>query len=177
MGSGVYIGTGSCGSTYSVSKEVNNIFKGHIFFPAVSHCPPGQFRCANLNCTYPFKVCDGNDDCGDNTDESGECEVLRFLSRLMCIATRYSWVNLVRPQANLWTNVDSTVAKDVRYKSSCLPQWKLDLKNLSSAYCQIRNHSGQLMTYGNIDVGQHWLRQWLVAWRHKAVTWTSVDFV
>ena len=23
---------------------------------------------------------------------------------------------------------------------------------------------------------QHWLRQWLVAWRHQAITWTNVDF-
>ena len=22
---------------------------------------------------------------------------------------------------------------------------------------------------------QHWLRQWLVAWRHQAITWTSTD--
>ena len=25
------------------------------------------------------------------------------------------------------------------------------------------------------DVGQHWFKQWLVAWRHQAITWTSVD--
>ena len=24
-------------------------------------------------------------------------------------------------------------------------------------------------------VGQHWLRYWLVAWRHQAITWTNVD--
>ena len=23
---------------------------------------------------------------------------------------------------------------------------------------------------------QHWLRQWLVAWRHQAITWTNVDW-
>ena len=26
-----------------------------------------------------------------------------------------------------------------------------------------------------ISLGQHWLRQWLVAWWHKAITWTNVD--
>ena len=29
--------------------------------------------------------------------------------------------------------------------------------------------------YGVGDFGQQWFRQWLVAWRHQAVTWTSVD--
>ena len=26
------------------------------------------------------------------------------------------------------------------------------------------------------DLGQHWLRQWLVAWRHQAITWINVDW-
>ena len=30
--------------------------------------------------------------------------------------------------------------------------------------------------YGDIDLGQHWLRQRLVAWRHQTITWTNVDF-
>ena len=25
--------------------------------------------------------------------------------------------------------------------------------------------------------GQHWLRWWLVAWRHQAITWTYIDFL
>ena len=29
--------------------------------------------------------------------------------------------------------------------------------------------------YGDRDLGQNWLRWWLVAWRHRAITWTSVD--
>ena len=29
--------------------------------------------------------------------------------------------------------------------------------------------------YGGRDLGQHWFRQWLVAWRHQAITWTNVD--
>ena len=31
------------------------------------------------------------------------------------------------------------------------------------------------MPYGDRDLCQHWLRQWLVAWRHQAITWTNVD--
>ena len=28
--------------------------------------------------------------------------------------------------------------------------------------------------YGDIDLGQHWLRWWLVAWWHQAIAWTNV---
>ena len=36
-------------------------------------------------------------------------------------------------------------------------------------------HCGLSTPYGDIELGQHWLRQWLVAWRHQAITWTNVD--
>ena len=29
--------------------------------------------------------------------------------------------------------------------------------------------------YGDIDLVQHRLKQWLVSWRHQAITWTNVD--
>ena len=31
-------------------------------------------------------------------------------------------------------------------------------------------------SYGDVDLGQHWFRQWLPAWRHQNITWTNVDF-
>ena len=34
-------------------------------------------------------------------------------------------------------------------------------------------HCGLVKTYGNIDLAQNWLRYWLVAWRHQAITWTK----
>ena len=34
---------------------------------------------------------------------------------------------------------------------------------------------GLVMPYDDIDLGQHWFRQWLVAWWHQAITWASVD--
>ena len=36
-------------------------------------------------------------------------------------------------------------------------------------------HCGLMTAYGGRDLGQHWFRQWLVAWRHQTITWTNVD--
>ena len=36
-------------------------------------------------------------------------------------------------------------------------------------------HCGLVTPYGSRYLGQHWFRQWLVAWRHQAITWTNVD--
>ena len=35
-------------------------------------------------------------------------------------------------------------------------------------------HCGLVMPYGDINLGQHWLRKWLVVWQHRAITWTNV---
>ena len=35
---------------------------------------------------------------------------------------------------------------------------------------------GTKTPYGDTDLGQLWLRQWLIVWRHKAITWSNVDF-
>ena len=37
------------------------------------------------------------------------------------------------------------------------------------------SHCGLVTPYGDMELGRHWLRQWLVAWRHQAITWTNVD--
>ena len=36
-------------------------------------------------------------------------------------------------------------------------------------------HCDLVMPNGDIELGQHWLRYWLVASRHQAITWTKVD--
>ena len=36
-------------------------------------------------------------------------------------------------------------------------------------------HCDLVTPYGDIDQVQHWLKQWLVAWRHQAITLTNVD--
>ena len=36
-------------------------------------------------------------------------------------------------------------------------------------------HFGLVTPYDDINLVQHWLRSWLAAWRHQAITWTNVD--
>ena len=37
-------------------------------------------------------------------------------------------------------------------------------------------HWGLVTPCGDRDLGLHWLRLWLVAWRYQAITWTNVDW-
>ena len=51
-------------------------------------------------------------------------------------------------------------------------------QKLKTAFCFSLNgltHYGLETPYGDIGLGQHWLRQWLVAWWHQTITWTNVD--
>ena len=41
---------------------------------------------------------------------------------------------------------------------------------------RLSTHWGLLVPYGVGDLGQHWFRQWLVAWRYQAITRTNVDW-
>ena len=38
--------------------------------PSQRHCPTQYFRCKNTLCVHKVWVCDGEDDCGDESDES-----------------------------------------------------------------------------------------------------------
>ena len=35
-------------------------------------------------------------------------------------------------------------------------------------------HCGLVMSYGNIGLGQHGLKQWLAPWQHRAINWTNI---
>ena len=40
---------------------------------------------------------------------------------------------------------------------------------------ELLTHCGLVTPHGDIDLCHNWLRYWLVAWWHQAITWTSVD--
>ena len=41
----------------------------------------------------------------------------------------------------------------------------------------VLTHCGLVTPYGNIDLGQHLLRYWFVAWQHQVITWTNIDLL
>ena len=47
---------------------------------------------------------------------------------------------------------------------------------LSSTLGRILTHWGLVTPHGDRELSQPWLRKWLVAWRHQAITWTNVDW-
>ena len=61
-------------------------------------------------------------------------------------------------------------------KISC--EWGKEVTYSAHNVCSISwclTHWGLVTPYGVEDLDQHWFRQWLVAWRHQAITWTNVD--
>ena len=53
---------------------------------------------------------------------------------------------------------------------------KITLANLHSQDIPtLLTHWVKVMPYGNNYLRQHWLRLWLVAWQHQAITWTNFD--
>ena len=57
------------------SFEISFIKLSFFIFLNVSdnNCPKENFTCANNNCLDARLMCDGNDDCGDNSDEGTIC--------------------------------------------------------------------------------------------------------
>ena len=58
-------------------------------------------------------------------------------------------------------------------------QWSKFIFSLTYSYtCWMRmlTHCGLVTPYVDRDLGQHWLKLWLVAWWHQAITWTNVDW-
>ena len=72
---------------------------------------------------------------------------------------------------NLHKEYGKTVGFDLRYDGSC----DILLQSSKLKRPLELTHWGLVTPYGDRDLGQHWLRQWLVAWRHQAITWTNVD--
>jgi len=52
-------------------------------YPGGRYCPETRFQCNNNFCVFNTDVCDGSDDCGDNSDEAPS-----VCSTLTCDATR-----------------------------------------------------------------------------------------
>ena len=53
--------------------------------PAPTTCPGYQFTCNNGDCEPESYVCDGTDDCGDNSDEEQNCGVCVCVCVCVCV--------------------------------------------------------------------------------------------
>ena len=42
-------------------------------------CPEGHFLCQNQKCLRAEVMCDGRNDCGDNSDEENGCFGIKYL--------------------------------------------------------------------------------------------------
>ena len=62
--------------------ETKKGFQVAIRFIQPGICQNDNFLCANDKCLEASYMCDGNDDCGDNSDESTICSgnINRFIS-------------------------------------------------------------------------------------------------
>ena len=122
----------------------------------------------------------------------------RSLSPYGVSVTRPQWVNSLWPcdTISLYHRFESALAQVPSHyqfwliiNEACwhFPENVLDYHSLQSVWgshiwkqlflpgASELTHCGLVTPYGNINLGQHWLRYWLVAWRHQAITWTNVD--
>ena len=69
-----------------------------------------------------------------------------------------------------------TFLSDAEFRKDKIPiYWNLQPDWLISQ-CFVLTHCGLVMPYGEINLSQHWLRQWLVAWWHHAITYPMLTY-
>ena len=62
--------------------------------------------------------------------------------------------------------------------SYCLFDTTITTKIEKLTHCDMRlTHWGLVTPYDDIDMGQHWLQQWLAAWRHQAINRTNIELL
>ena len=74
---------------------------------------------------------------------------------------RFSW-------KLLWLSI---ILYNIPWPEYIIQNGRRDLTKSHSAL----THWDLVMPYVTTELGQHWPRQWLVAWWYQAITWTNVD--
>ena len=101
--------------------------------------------------------------------EQSEKKRINYFLMSACLETlvKAVWPLSQRPPENVW-KYWAHLGFKIRQQYSGLCTLLYGLSNIST-------HCDLVTPYGNKDLRQHWLRQWLDAWRHQAITWTNAD--
>ena len=112
----------------------------------------------------------------DQPDALFECNFINSKSGIRWSAVK-SICHLLRLSTSLTSEVCCVLLTLVNiYAILVYMEDEVNCNLLSSQCCNIiLTHCGLVTPYGNMELGQYWLRQRLVAWRHQAITWTNVD--
>ena len=84
--------------------------------------------------------------------------------------------------AMTWTNVDQVLwchMTSPSFNELTLTLWSMGkimpFKDIILTHSLWLTHCGLVTQCRYIDLNQHWLRLWPVAWQNQAITWTNVD--
>ena len=66
------------------------------------------------------------------------------------------------------------VLNTIKYSCSNV-LWSVMPVHCNNICCRSLTHRALVMPYRGLELAQHWLRQWLIAWWQQAITWSDVD--
>ena len=98
-----------------------------------------------------------------------------------CLVLTPTWWILNMEMNMKFNSVDYIICSSGSSFANRHPLWLIMMDaavSITEGLVVMMDNAGSIMVtpYGNIDLGQHWFRKWLVAWRHQAITWTNVEF-
>ena len=121
-------------------------------------------------CAYEDQCVPDKTGClSDNNSKRSACKAGLLMLRMSVKLTRVTRVVLPN---NLYEGHPAAILYRMAEIESWV--WKLHLVPCLSRADEL-THWGLVTPYGDKDLGRHWLRYWLVAWRHQVITWTNVD--
>lgn len=135
-------------------------------FPGGRYCPESRFQCNNHLCVAMSDICDGTDDCGDNSDESAEvcsnfnCDTLRRFqcANHRCIA-RYQICDGINncgdgsDENNMTLCAQRTRLCDINHEFKCANKKCIDRRQLCDFADDCGDQSDELGCHHTLHCG------------------------